>query len=116
LAPSHDTRFPDDVTMCTSHTPGVPRLGGPALLMSDSSMGIVNMDVRPGDTATALPASIVLASGFNPELARAGGRMIGREARSRGFNLQLAGGVNLARDPRNGRNFEYLGEDPLFGT
>jgi beta-glucosidase len=56
----------------------------------------------------------VLASSFNPELARAGGgRMIALEARSRGFNLQLAGGVNLARDPRNGRNFEYLGEDPL---
>jgi beta-glucosidase len=91
----------------------VPRLGVPALLMSDSSMGIVNLDFRPGDTATALPASIVLASSFNPELARAGGRMIALEARSRGFNLQLAGGVNLARDPRNGRKFEYLGEDPL---
>jgi beta-glucosidase len=40
--------------------------------------------------------------------------MIGSEARSSGFNVQLAGGVNLARDPRNGRNFEYGGEDPLL--
>ena len=73
VAPSHDKRFPEDVPMCTSYTPGVPRLGVPALLMSDASMGIVNLDFRPGDTATALPASIVLASIFNPELARAGG-------------------------------------------
>jgi beta-glucosidase len=116
VAPTHDERFPEDVTTCTSYTPGVPRLGVPALLMSDSSMGIVNPDFRPGDTATALPASIVLASSFNPELARIGGRMIALEARSRGFNVQLAGGVNLARDPRNGRNFEYLGEDPLLGA
>jgi hypothetical protein len=58
VAPSHDKRFPEDVTMCTSYTPGVPRLGVPALLMSDSSMGIVNLDFRPGDTATALPAPV----------------------------------------------------------
>jgi beta-glucosidase len=102
VATSHDKRFPDDVTMCTSYSPGVPRLGIPALLMSDSSMGIVNLDFRQGDTATALPASIVLASSFDPDLARTGGQMIAREARSRGFNVQLAGGVNLARDPRNG--------------
>src|SRR5262249_1878005 len=42
------------------------------------------------------------------------GAMVGREARSRGFNVQLAPGVNLTRDPRNGRNFEYLSEDPLL--
>ena len=41
--------------------------------------------------------------------------MIGREARSRGFNVQLAGGINPARDLRNGRNFEHLSEDPLLG-
>ena len=81
-APSHDKRFPEDVTICTSYTPGVPRLGVPALLMSDLSMGIVNLDLRPGDTARALPASIVLASSFNPELAPTGGQMIAREARS----------------------------------
>ena len=42
--------------------------------------------------------------------------MVGREARSRGFNVLLAGGINLARDPRNGRNFEYLSEDPLLSA
>jgi len=49
-------------------------------------------------------------------LARPSGKMLGREARSRGFNVQLAGGINLARDPRNGRNFEYLSEDPLLSA
>jgi beta-glucosidase len=51
---------------------------------------------------------------WNPKLAFAGGAMIGSEARSSGFNVLLAGGVNLMREPRNGRNFEYGGEDPLL--
>ncbi|MGQ3045407.1 MAG: beta-glucosidase [Niveispirillum sp.] len=93
--------------------PGVPRLGIPALTETDASLGISNPgEVRPGDTATALPASLALAASFNPRLAYEGGAMIAREAAARGFNVLLAGGVNLARDPRNGRNFEYLGEDP----
>ena len=102
--------------MSSGYTPGVPRLGVPALLMSDASLGVINPGFRKGDTATALPAGIVLGSSFNPQLvqlARAGGRMIALEARSMGFNVQLAGGINLARDPRDGRNFEYLSEDPL---
>ncbi|MFV3073556.1 beta-glucosidase family protein [Niveispirillum fermenti] len=95
--------------------PGVPRLGIPALTETDASLGITNPgNVRPGDTATALPASIALAASFNAPLAYQGGVMIGREAAARGFNVLLAGGANLARDPRNGRNFEYLGEDPLL--
>jgi beta-glucosidase len=59
-----------------------------------------------------MPACIALGASFNPALARASGEAIGKEARSRGFNVQLAGGINLARDPRNGRTFEYLSEDP----
>ncbi|MBV8743119.1 MAG: glycoside hydrolase family 3 C-terminal domain-containing protein, partial [Sinobacteraceae bacterium] len=62
----------------------------------------------------ALPSSLALGSSFDPELARRAGAMVGAEARSRGFNVLLGGGVNLARDPRNGRNFEYLSEDPLL--
>ncbi|OYQ31652.1 glycosyl hydrolase [Niveispirillum lacus] len=98
--------------------PGVPRLGIPALTETDASLGITNPgEVRPGDTATALPASVALAASFNPKLAYEGGAIIAKEAAARGFNVLLAGGVNLARDPRNGRNFEYLGEDPwLAGT
>lgn len=94
----------------------VARLGVPALLMSDASLGVTNPGYRPGDTATALPAGLALAAAFNPALARAAGEAMGREARSRGFTVQLAGGINLVRDPRNGRNFEYLSEDPLLSA
>ncbi len=113
---ARDVRIPMGTLMSAGYTPGVPRLGVPALLMRDASLGVTNPGFREGDMATALPASIVLDSSFNPELARASGRMIALEARSRGFNVQLAGGINLARDPRNGRNFEYLSEDPLLSA
>jgi beta-glucosidase len=63
---------------------------------------------------TALPSGLAVAATFNPDLAKQGGAMIGREARASGFNVLLAGGVNLLREPRNGRNFEYAGEDPLL--
>lgn len=112
--PVRDDRIPADAPMSAGYVPGVPRLGVPALLMSDAGLGVTNPGFRVGDTATALPAGLALAASFNPSLARAAGEVIGREARSRGFNVQLAGAMNLARDPRNGRNFEYLSEDPLL--
>jgi beta-glucosidase len=112
--PLRDERIPPGVPMSAGYTPGVPRLGIPALLMSDAGLGVTNPGYRPDDTATAMPAGLALAASFNPALARAAGAAIGREARSRGFNVQLAGSMNLARDPRNGRNFEYLSEDPLL--
>jgi beta-glucosidase len=102
--------------MSAGYVPGVPRLGVPPLLMSDASLGVTNPGYRKGDTATALPAGVALGASFSPALARQSGQMLGREARSRGFNVQLAGGINLARDPRNGRNFEYLSEDPLLSA
>jgi beta-glucosidase len=111
-----DPRIPEGTPMSAGYVPGVPRLGVPPLLMSDASLGVTNPGYRDGDTATALPAGIALGASFNPELARQSGGMLGREARSRGFNVQLAGGINLARDPRNGRNFEYLSEDPLLSA
>ncbi|HEX5617777.1 MAG TPA: beta-glucosidase [Solirubrobacteraceae bacterium] len=114
--PVRDERIPDGVPMSAGYVPGVPRLGVPALLMTDASLGITNQGYREGDTATALPAGLSLGASFNPALARAAGAMLGREARSRGFNVLLAGGINLARDPRNGRNFEYLSEDPLLSA
>jgi len=111
----NDERIPPGVATSAGYTPGVPRLGIPALHMSDASLGITNPGYRPDDKgATALPASIALGASFNPQLARDGGAMIGREARIRGFNVMLAGGINLARDVRNGRNFEYYAEDPYL--
>ncbi|HEY7060793.1 MAG TPA: beta-glucosidase [Chloroflexota bacterium] len=112
-----DPRIPEGTNMSAGYTPGVPRLGVPALQSSDASMGVTNPGYRPDDPgATAFPASIVVGASFNPRLAREGGAAIGREARSRGFNVQLAGGINLARDPRNGRNFEYYSEDPYHSA
>ncbi len=97
------------------YVPGVERLGIPALRESDASLGVANqVEQRRGDVATALPAGLATAASFDPDLAYAGGAMIGAEARAKGFNVLLAGGVNLTRDPWNGRNFEYLGEDPLL--
>ena len=116
VARARDDRIPEGVPMSAGYVPGVPRLGVPAQLMTDASLGIANQGYRPGDTATALPASLALGASFNPALARTSGEMLGREARSRGFNVLLAGGINLARDPRNGRNFEYLSEDPLLSA
>jgi len=114
LWPLRDERIPPGVPMSAGYVPGIPRLGVPALLMSDAGLGVTNPGYRPGDSATALPSGLALAASFNPSLARISGDMIGQEARSRGFNVQLAGAINLARDPRNGRNFEYLSEDPLL--
>ncbi|WP_375488428.1 glycoside hydrolase family 3 C-terminal domain-containing protein [uncultured Mycobacterium sp.] len=116
LLPVRDERIPADIPMSAGYVPGIPRLGVPALLMTDASLGVTNPGYRTGDTATALPAGLALAASFNPALARASGAAIAREARSRGFNVLLAGGINLARDPRNGRNFEYVSEDPLLSA
>jgi beta-glucosidase len=64
--------------------------------------------------ATALPSGIAQAASWDPAVLHDGGAMIGAEARASGYNVLLAGGVNLTRDPRNGRTFEYLSEDPLL--
>ena len=72
------------------------------------------MNLRTDDVATALPSGLATAATFDPKLAYAGGAMAGAEARAKTFNVLLAGGVNLTRDAWNGRNFEYLGEDPLL--
>ena len=90
--------------------PGVPRLGIPDQIQTDASIGVRNSFIP----STALPSSLATAASFDPEVPRAGGRMIGAEARATGHNTMLSGGVNLAREPRNGRNFEYTGEDPLL--
>lgn len=110
------SKRPEGVAMGAGFIEGVPRLGVPMLVETDASLGVSNlMEIRKGDVATALPSGLSLASTWDREIARAGGKMIGSEARAKGFNVMLVGGVNLVRDPRAGRNFEYLGEDPLLG-
>jgi beta-glucosidase len=104
---------PAGVPLVAGHVLGAPRLGIPDLWESDASLGVANAG-RKGDDATALPSGLALAATFDPKLAYDAGAMIGKETRQKGFNVLLAGGVNIAREPRNGRNFEYLGEDPLL--
>lgn len=81
LWPVRDERIPQGVPMCAGYVPGIPRLGVPALLMSDAGLGVTNPGYRPGDTATALPAGLALAASFNPVLARSSAkRSAGRRA------------------------------------
>ncbi|OUI77752.1 beta-glucosidase [Commensalibacter intestini] len=98
-----------------AYVPGIDRLGIPAQQITDAGLGVTNPNnIRPGDGATSLPSGQVIAGTFDPKLAYEAGKMTGAEAFHRGFNVLLGGGVVLVRDPRNGRNFEYLGEDPIL--
>jgi len=107
--------MPTDMIPSAGYMPGIPRLGVPTLRESDASLGVANqVEQRKGDTATALPSSLATAASFDPAVAYEGGRMAGAEARAKTFNVLLAGGVNLTRDPWGGRDFEYLGEDPVL--
>jgi beta-glucosidase len=93
--------------------PGIPRLGIPDLQMSDSVEGISGAGAN-GRYATALPSAEAMAAAWDPALSYEIGTMIGNELRSLGFNMSLGSGVNLIREPRDGRTFEYKGEDPLL--
>jgi beta-glucosidase len=94
--------------------PGIPRLGVPSLKETDASLGVSYVMGARKDGATALPSGMLMGSTWNPKVIRAGGAMIGSEAKAKGFNVLLAGGMNLIREPRGGRTFEYLSEDPLL--
>ena len=95
---------------------GVPRLGIPGIDMSDAAYGVRSSGVN-GSYATALPANVAAAASWDVDAAYEYGKLIGTELRAQGYNMSLGGGTNLTREPRNGRTFEYLGEDPvLAGT
>ena len=95
---------------------GVERLGIPFIQMSDAAYG-VRSSAENGRYSTALPSNIASAASWDREAACDYGALIGRELRAQGFNMTLGGGVNITREPRNGRTFEYMGEDPvLAGT
>jgi beta-glucosidase len=88
-------------------------MGIPDLQMSDSVEGISGAGIN-GRYATALPSAEAMAAAWDPALSYETGTMIGNELRSLGFNLSLGSGINLIREPRDGRTFEYKGEDPLL--
>lgn len=92
---------------------GVPRLGIPMIQMSDAAYG-VRSSAQNGRYSTALPSNIAAAANWDTNAACEYGALIGRELRAQGYNMTLGGGVNITREPRNGRSFEYLGEDPIL--
>src|SRR5579864_2140650 len=90
--------------------PGISRLGIPPLVESDAGVGIADSGrVRKNDEATALPSTLLMAATWNPSIAFTAGSVVGNEARDHAFNVVLAGAMNLAREPRGGRTFEYAG-------
>ena len=100
---------------------GVPRLGIPELTMSDGPHGVRpefgrdwTPDNKGDDAGTYLPTGNMLASTWNPELGYAFGAVLGSEANARGKDVILGPGINIIRTPLNGRNFEYLSEDPYL--
>lgn len=103
---------------------GVPRLGIPELWMSDGPHGVraeVSWDSWnyagwTNDSCTAFPALTCLAATWNPEMSLLYGKAIGEEARYREKDILLGPGVNIYRTPMNGRNFEYMGEDPYLAS
>jgi beta-glucosidase len=108
-------RIPEARPQSAGVVRGVPRLGFTPQWQSDAGSGVATQGEAPPELErTVLPAGILTASTFNPALAERGGAMIGSEARATGYNVMLAGGVDLMREPGNGRNFEYGGEDPLL--
>jgi len=118
----------EKVAMCHAQskfsTPGVERLGIPEVWMSDGPHGVrgeINWDDWgyanwTNDYITAFPALTCLASTFNPKLSKDYGISVGEEARYRKKEVLLGPGVNIYRTPLNGRNFEYMGEDPFLAS
>jgi beta-glucosidase len=106
-------------------TAAIPRLGIPRRQLSDGPHGVreetVGRDAsqavgRTDDFSSYMPALVGLASTWNTDLAQAYGKVLGEEARERGKQIMLAPGMNIMRTPLNGRNFEYLGEDPFLSS
>lgn len=103
---------------------GVPRLGIPEIWMSDGPHGVraeINWNDWgyanwTNDSITAFPALTCLAATWNPEMSAKYGKAIGEEARYREKDVLLGPGVNIYRTPLNGRNFEYMGEDPYLAS
>ncbi|MGD1105891.1 MAG: glycoside hydrolase family 3 C-terminal domain-containing protein [Terracidiphilus sp.] len=89
----------------------MPSIGLPQFKMSDASLG-----VRTWGPTTAYAGGVALAASWDPELARKIGESLGRDARARNVNFLLGPGVNIARSPLCGRNFEYLSEDPFLNA
>jgi beta-glucosidase len=94
-------------------TQSVPRLGIPAVQMADAAVGVTR-GAATSRYSTGLPNTVSAASSWDLNLACEYGGLIGQELRDQGYTMSLGGGLNLMREPRNGRLFEYAGEDPIL--
>src|SRR6476659_492353 len=109
------TIAPETLEGSAGYVPGIARLGIPPHWITDAGVGVATQGgAKKKRERTALPSGMATAATWDTVLAQRAGAMIGAETRASGFNVLLAGGVNLVREPRNGRNFEYAGEDPLL--
>ena len=122
IAVIHGVGMPTDDPLTQENMPsnrgvgyevGVPRLGIPGIDMSDAAYGVRSSGVN-GRYSTALPANVAAAASWDPDAAYEYGKLIGIELRAQGYNMTLGGGANITREPRDGRTFEYLGEDPIL--
>ena len=104
---------PSDSNGGAGYSNAIPRLGIPSVQMADSAYGVTRGSAM-GRYSTALPNNLGAASSWDPDAAYEYGALVGRELRNLGYSMSLGGGVNLSREPRNGRTFEYQGEDPLL--
>jgi len=105
--------YPADSNHGAGYVPGIARLGIPKIDLADSAVG-VRMSAFDGRYSTLLPSALALASTWDLDAAHLYGEVIGRELRAQGYNMSIGGGMDLTREPRNGRNFEYAGEDPVL--
>jgi len=96
--------------------PGIARLGLPAFKITNGPLGAGPGDSSRAQPATALPSAMALAASWDTALAETFGRIAGEEVAARPEHLLEAPGVNIARVPQNGRNFEYFGEDPYLAA
>jgi beta-glucosidase len=114
---AHASQWQMPLTLLTNggagYVEGVKRLEIPSLVISDAGYGVRDSGAN-GRYSTAMPSSLGATSSWDIDSACEFGTVIGQELRAQGFNMTLGGGVDLAREPRNGRSFEYAGEDPLL--